>query len=206
MKISNIQLDEHFLPYIKNDVVGIPRAIELGKLIQILNEDFNIILDSIDIYCLYTKLKHLNNDNTSEIDIDNNDMIEEILDYDKLLAEVEEFLMKEKQANEMLSRSQSLSKRNMTSSYQETKGNILSKMESRVEFPQEDFIQAIKTHLKKNKENFADFIKPQNFLKSEISADNTQNKYIDIRAFQELLLSKNIFANIFSILLILKIK
>ena len=78
-------IDEYFLKIVSNSITDY-RAIRLIKLVDVLKQDFNIELSNIEIFCLFTKIKP--NLNSSK----NTDDIEEIVDYDKLKTEIEEFL------------------------------------------------------------------------------------------------------------------
>jgi hypothetical protein len=177
LNTSNIKLDDLFT----DCVVSMPNfnshAIELVKLVQILNEEFNIILDSIDIYCLFTKLKYITENEGEE---NENDITDEIVDFDKLKSEVELFMKKE---NVKISQN----------------SNMNLKQEYELDMPSEDFIQKIKIYLKMNKINFDDFI---NSISSKIlisnvnngtnEKENLSNRYIDIGSFENFLVVKEI--------------
>jgi hypothetical protein len=141
------------------------KAIELIKLVEILNEDFNIILDSIDIFCLYTKLKP---------DVDSSEESEEYVDYNKLLKEVQDFMYN----NTVVS--------SKTQTLRENDSD--RKPLDDIVIPKEDFIQILKFHLEKFKMPFEDFILG---MTSKIKTSN-KNRFIDISDFENLLLTKEI--------------
>ena len=61
------------------------KAIRLVHLVDVLKSEFNIELSNIEIFCLFTKIKPGN-------EKENEDDVEEIVDYDKLKNEIEEGL------------------------------------------------------------------------------------------------------------------
>ena len=71
---NNTRLEDYFEEFINKEITDF-KALDLVKLVGVLNDEFNIILDSVDIYCLYTKLKHVEDQET--------EISDEIVDYDK---------------------------------------------------------------------------------------------------------------------------
>ena len=64
------------------------KGIRLVNLVEKLKSDFNIELSNIEIFCLFTKVKP----NKKNLNEDDEEDIEEIIDYNKLKNEVEEFM------------------------------------------------------------------------------------------------------------------
>ena len=64
------------------------KGIRLVNLVEKLKSDFNIELSNIEIFCLFTKVKP----NKKNLNEDDDEDIEEIIDYNKLKNEVEEFM------------------------------------------------------------------------------------------------------------------
>ena len=64
------------------------KGIRLVNLVEKLKSDFNIELTNIEIFCLFTKVKP----NKKNLNEDDDEDIEEIIDYNKLKNEVEEFM------------------------------------------------------------------------------------------------------------------
>jgi hypothetical protein len=178
-------LDHHFLKYVNTEQNEF-RAIELARLVQILNEEFNIILDSIDIYCLFTKLKHLESENENETEI------EEIVDYDKLIYEIKNFedtpdVTKSPDKGDKHILTKQSQDMNLENSFIKKKSENYHSIRDQFEIPNEDFIQHIKNYLKKHKISFEEFIAP---LKNKIQ--NETNRFIDITNFENFLLIKEI--------------
>jgi len=198
LKSSKTSTDEHFLKFILPEHEEY-RALELARLVQILNEEFNIILDSIDIYCLFTKLKH------SEGENDNDSEIEEIIDYDKLIIEIKNCIIEDDDTNMKEEKNKSDPRKQLTSASKlkkKSKNNIEIDDEEKESFeiPSDDFIQLIKNHLRINKLTYEDFIfeiknKIENAMKPDEDVSKA-NRYVDITTFENLLFNKEIIVMI----------
>lgn len=183
---NNTRLEDYFEEFINKEITDF-KALDLVKLVGVLNDEFNIILDSVDIYCLYTKLKHVEDQET--------EISDEIVDYDKLVKEVksmqaklknnknvymsEVIIPKYKDHEEDLDYSQQFNKKN-------TNDDLSGHLE--LEIPNEDFIQTIKTFLIKNKMKFEDFILE---IKDKIIKAK-ENRYVDIVTFENFLVTNEI--------------
>jgi hypothetical protein len=181
---NNTRLEDYFEEFINQDIKEF-KALDLVKLVGILNDEFNIILDSVDIYCLYTKLKHVEDEET--------EISEEIIDYDKLVREVKamQTKLKNNSNNVYLSEVIIPSKKHLEGSdLPELKKNINDDINDHLELemPNEDFIQTIKSFLIKNKIKFEDFISQ---LKDTLIKAK-DNRYVDIVTFENFLVTNEI--------------
>lgn len=201
LNLANTKLDEHFEKYINIDSEHQYRGIELGKLVQILNEEFNLILSPVDIYCIFTKLKPGNNENEQEEGSDEH-INDEFVDYDKLIFEVNDFLNKnrEEESNNMNGISKQVRKLST-----ETKiiSNFGNNDFSALTPPKDDFIQLIKQYLQNNNITYEKFIFLQHpnmeLIPVQDKTSNTNssfNRVLNIKTFEQFLLSKNIVANV----------
>lgn len=87
LKKTHKNLDDYFLKAISKSIKDY-KAIQLISVVDILKHEFNIELSHLEIFCLFTKIKP--GDSMSKEEDDNN--IEEIIDYDKLKREVNEYM------------------------------------------------------------------------------------------------------------------
>ncbi len=135
------------------------KSIKLAVLIELLGDNFQIILDQIDVYCVFNKFRHDEN-NESEF-------IEEVIDYDKFIMEVEKSFKDDKDRVFYLEKS----------------------TDDKNPIENEDFIQVIKNFLNKTDKDFEKFIKEEedSIIKLKLN-ENTSNRYIDIQDFENLLI------------------
>lgn len=210
LNLTNTKLDHHFIKFINNNNDTQFRAIELGKLIQILNEEFNIILSPVDIYCIYTKLKPGKNENENEEGSDEH-INDEFVDYDKLANEVQDFLSTNKEENDIKNSIDVNSKHINGITKISHKAPVqlieLSNPENN-HFnnirPREDFIQSIKQYLKQHNISFERFIFLQHLNmhllpvleKHNQTNSKSYNRFIDIKEFEKFLISKNIITTL----------
>ena len=77
-------IDEYFNKVLSKSITDY-KAIRLVHLVEVLKNEFNIDLSNIEIFCLFTKVKP---GNSKDVDDD----MEEIIDYNKLKKEIENYL------------------------------------------------------------------------------------------------------------------
>jgi len=209
-KRSEISLEDQLANLVLSEVTEY-RSIKLSKIIELLNEEYKIILDTIDIYCLYAKFRHDENDQ--------NEYEEELIDCDKFIQEVnlmrknenedstrfrgreEEGLETQKKTNEKLEKIITKSANYINSPRKSSKilKNVIES-NSTNQIATADFIQLIRNNLKSNNISFEEFIKQEDtsFEKIKLGIINNQedsemiNRYLDIKAFEKFLLTKDI--------------
>ncbi len=208
---KKLTLEEIFQPFItelaykeKNLKVNI---LELKYLVNILHDELEINLDSVDIYCLFTKFK-----------VDENET-EEIIDFDKfvneiniLIADPNAFFLKikmEKEENnfknfndknnlENLGKNKTGINNNLDTFTNMNNANIMTSVNNNNMINQYELqmkmnsLDYLRTFLRENKIEFENLIQPltDHFKKNNFSGDI----YIDLNLFDEYLESKNLFA------------
>lgn len=185
--------------------------LDLKYLVNILHDELEINLDSVDIYCLFTKFK-----------VDENET-EEIIDFEKFKAEINNMLadpnafylkiQMEKEANKF----KNFNDKNNFENLKENKNaksdnnnfetfvnmdnaNIMTSMPIINNVNANNFAMQMKmnsldylrTFLRENKIEFENLIQPlsEHFKKNSFSADI----YIDLHFFDEYLEAKNLFS------------
>lgn len=172
-KLKN--LDDYFKPYFLKNIAEY-KAIELARFVQILNEKFDMHLDHVDIYCLFSRFKHIESSDDNE---------DEVVDYGKFKSEVKKYL----DGSSSSKRNDKVEKEEKNNDFIIAVKNHLSNFKITFEnfiFPQ---IKKMKLSNDNNKNRYLDFKDLQNFLQekeifskhidSEIKFDNANiNKEI----------------------------
>jgi len=215
---KNLTVEEIFKPFLteihnKEKDLKI-NILELKYLVNILHDELDINLDSVDIYCLFTKFK-----------VDGNET-EEIIDFDKfvneiksLIADPNAFFLKIKMEREANSYKSFNDKNNLENSIKKVKNNSdhknnnnfdtflnmnnannLNNLQQNANTQINNFeiqlkmnsLDYLRTFLRENKIEFENLIQPltEHFKKNTFSGDI----YIDLNLFDEYLESKNLFA------------
>ena len=188
MHQKNLTIEEIFSEFIsvvenkqKNSKTNI---LELKYLVNILHEELAIKLDSVDIYCLFTKFK-----------VDENE-IEEIIDFDKLVVEINNliadpnaFFLKMKSDREENNYKNFNNENNLENL--NNKGNNLENNNIYMHMKMNS-LDYLRTFMKENKIDFESLIVEisESFIKNNFSGDI----YVDLKIFDEFLEVKNLFS------------
>ena len=148
------------------------KGIRLVNLVEKLKSDFNIELSNIEIFCLFTKVKP-DKKNLSKNEDDDED-IEEIIDYNKLKKEVEEFIKNNNNNNNKNSFKTSISNPFNNKSNTEKIKSIFN-----------DF-------MKKHKFSYERFIFPIHCMVKLTTNGKKYNRYLDLEFFKHFLYQNGI--------------
>ena len=172
------------------------RAIRLVKLVDVLKEDFNIELSNIEIFCLFTKVKP---NLTTSKDADD---IEEIIDYDKLIEEIQANLKctqknengkenekeESKKSKDVSSSNKPISKGKLDYSdflehapYENQKNEVKNKLP-----------KILRDFMKKHSFSFERFIFPVHCMMKLANDGKRFNRYLDIEFFKHFLYQNGI--------------
>ena len=146
------------------------KGIRLVNLVEKLKSDFNIELTNIEIFCLFTKVKP----NKKNLNEDDEEDIEEIIDYNKLKNEVEEFMKNNNNNNNKNSIKTSISNPFNNKSNTEKIKSIFN-----------DF-------MKKHKFSYERFIFPIHCMVKLTTNGKKYNRYLDLEFFKHFLYQNGI--------------
>lgn len=217
---KKLTIEELFKPFlgvvINNENQAKTYHLELKYLVNVLHDELGINLDSVDVYCLFTKFK-----------LDENE-IDEIIDFEKLskelkmlIADPTSFYLKmktEKEENnyrdlnnenevknniEKNKKNESNNNNNNFDTFIHLHNNTISNNNKNNKIGKEEVnhyelqmrmnsLDYLRSFLRENKIEFENLIQPlnENFKKNSFSGDI----YIDLNLFDEYLESKNLFA------------
>ena len=149
------------------------KGIRLVNLVEKLKSDFNIELSNIEIFCLFTKVKP-DKKNLSKNEDDDED-IEEIIDYNKLKKEVEEFI---KNNNNNL---------NNKNSFKTSISNPFNNKSNT-----EKIKSIFNDFMKKHKFSYERFIFPIHCMVKLTTNGKKYNRYLDLEFFKHFLYQNGI--------------
>ena len=149
------------------------KGIRLVNLVEKLKSDFNIELTNIEIFCLFTKVKP-DKKNLSKNEDDDED-IEEIIDYNKLKKEVEEFI---KNNNNNL---------NNKNSFKTSISNPFNNKSNT-----EKIKSIFNDFMKKHKFSYERFIFPIHCMVKLTTNGKKYNRYLDLEFFKHFLYQNGI--------------
>ena len=150
------------------------KGIRLVNLVEKLKSDFNIELTNIEIFCLFTKVKP-NKKNLNEEDEED---IEEIIDYNKLKNEVEEF-MKNNNNNNNNNNNKNSIKTSISNPFN-NKSNT------------EKIKSIFNDFMKKHKFSYERFIFPIHCMVKLTTNGKKYNRYLDLEFFKHFLYQNGI--------------
>ena len=198
LKKSKKKVDDYFLKIVSKSITDY-RAIRLVKLVDVLKEDFNIELSNIEIFCLFTKVKP--NLATSK----DADDIEEIIDYDKLKEEIENYLKnppvkKEKEKERDKEYEQKKNSKAVSLSNKPINKDKLNYSDLLEHAPYENekvekkshFENILKDFMKKHNFSFERFIFPVHCMMKLATDGKKFNRYLDIEFFKHFLYQNGI--------------
>jgi hypothetical protein len=203
---KNLDIEELFRPFLGVCEIKETNSkiylLELKYLVNILLDEFDLKLDSVDIYCLYTKYKFEESE-------------EEIINFDKFIKDIKfiiddpnSFYLKKKTENEEKdykdfnnkNKIENLNSNNNFNTFlnmnnhegiekniEELELNVDNYLETKM-----NSLDYLRTFLKTNKIEFENLIQPleKHFTKNNFSEDI----YIDIKIFDQFLDEKNLFS------------
>ncbi len=148
------------------------KGIRLVNLVEKLKSDFNIELTNIEIFCLFTKVKP----NKKNLNEDDDEDIEEIIDYNKLKNEVEEFM------------------KNNNNNNNNNKNSIKTSISN--PFNNKSNTEKIKSifndFMKKHKFSYERFIFPIHCMVKLTTNGKKYNRYLDLEFFKHFLYQNGI--------------
>ena len=192
LKKTKKKVDDYFLKIVSKSITDY-RAIRLVKLVDALKEDFNIELSNIEIFCLFTKVKP---NLASSKDADD---IEEIIDYDKLKEEIENYLKNPPKKTEKEKEREDKKKSKAVSSKPINKEKLNysdflehapyenEKVEKKSIFP-----KILKDFMKKHCFSFERFVFPVHCMMKLANDGKRFNRYLDIEFFKHFLYQNGI--------------
>ena len=195
LKKSKKKIDDYFLKILSKSITDY-RAIRLVKLVDVLKEDFNIELSNIEIFCLFTKVKP---NLTTSKDADD---IEEIIDYDKLIEEIQANLKctqknengkenekeESKKSKDVSSSNKPISKGKLDySDFLEHAPYENQKNEAKNKLP-----KILRDFMKKHSFSFERFIFPVHCMMKLANDGKRFNRYLDIEFFKHFLYQNGI--------------
>jgi hypothetical protein len=192
LKKTKKKVDDYFLKIVSKSITDY-RAIRLVKLVDALKEDFNIELSNIEIFCLFTKVKP---NLASSKDADD---IEEIIDYDKLKEEIENYLKNPPKKTEKEKKREDKKKSKAVSSKPINKEKLNysdflehapyenEKVEKKSYFP-----KILKDFMKKHCFSFERFVFPVHCMMKLANDGKRFNRYLDIEFFKHFLYQNGI--------------
>ena len=159
-------IDEYFNKVLSKSITDY-KAIRLVHLVEVLKNEFNIDLSNIEIFCLFTKVKP---GNSKDVDDD----MEEIIDYNKLKKEIENYL------------------KNLKKKDNETQLNYSDKFEKakeKIERPKEkeDIKTILLDFMKQHNFSFERFIFPVHCMMKLSTNGKKYNRFLDIEFFKHFL-------------------
>ena len=163
------------------------KAIRLVHLVDVLKTEFNIELSNIEIFCLFTKIKPGN-------EKENEDDVEEIVDYEKLKNEIEEGL---RHPNSLKTNNKANSTKNINK-----KLNYSDKFEKAKEKKtnNNNVVDEVKNifndFMKKHKFSFERFIFPVHCMMKLTTNGKKYNRYLEIEFFKHFLYQNGILIHI----------
>ena len=150
------------------------KGIRLVNLVEKLKSDFNIELSNIEIFCLFTKVKP-DKKNLSKNEDDDED-IEEIIDYNKLKKEVEEFIKNNNNNN-----------LNNKNSFKTSISNPFNNKSNT-----EKIKSIFNDFMKKHKFSYERFIFPIHCMVKLTTNGKKYNRYLDLEFFKHFLYQNGI--------------
>ena len=156
-------IDEYFNKVLSKSITDY-KAIRLVHLVEVLKNEFNIDLSNIEIFCLFTKVKP---GNSKDVDDD----MEEIIDYNKLKKEIENYL------------------KNLKKKDNETQLNYSDKFDKtkkKIERPKikEDIKTILLDFMKQHNFSFERFIFPVHCMMKLSTNGKKYNRFLDIEFFK----------------------
>jgi hypothetical protein len=195
LKKSKKKIDDYFLKILSKSITDY-RAIRLVKLVDVLKEDFNIELSNIEIFCLFTKVKP---NLTTSKDADD---IEEIIDYDKLIEEIQANLKctQKKENGKENEKGESKKSKDVSSSNKPISKGKLDYSDFLEHAPYENQKNEVKNKLpkilrdfmKKHSFSFERFIFPVHCMMKLANDGKRFNRYLDIEFFKHFLYQNGI--------------
>ena len=191
LKERNKTLDDYFLSSLSKSIKDY-KAIQLINLVDVLKKDFAIELTHLEIFCLFTKIKP--GDSTQK---DDEDDVEEIIDYDKLKREVEIYMKEANNPQDIAKQAtKPIKSFDDLGTVKSPRGNsVLSNLydkDARAKEKEDDPKDIILTHLKKNKISFERFIFPIHCMMKLTTNGRKFNRYVDIEIFKHLLMQNSL--------------
>ena len=150
------------------------KGIRLINLVEKLKSDFNIELSNIEIFCLFTKVKPEKNLSSKNNDEDDED-IEEIIDYNKFKNEVDNFI---KNNN---------NNKNVKNSYKTSISNPFNNKSNT-----EKIKGIFNDFMKKHKFSYERFIFPIHCMVKLTTNGKKYNRYLDLEFFKHFLYQNGI--------------
>ena len=166
------------------------KAIRLVHLVDVLKSEFNIELSNIEIFCLFTKIKPGN-------EKENEEDVEEIVDYDKLKNEIEEGLrhpnsLKINNNNVKANSTKNINKKLNYSDIEKAKDKNYNNNNNVID----DVKNVFNDFMKKHHFSFERFIFPVHCMMKLTTNGKKYNRYLEIEFFKHFLYQNGILIHV----------
>ena len=168
------------------------KAIRLVHLVDVLKSEFNIELSNIEIFCLFTKIKPGN-------EKENEEDVEEIVDYDKLKNEIEEGLrhpnslkINNNNNNVKANSTKNINKKLNYSDIEKAKDKNYNNNNNVID----DVKNVFNDFMKKHHFSFERFIFPVHCMMKLTTNGKKYNRYLEIEFFKHFLYQNGILIHV----------